>query len=404
MALPRNRGWLRHRVRPAWRRLVTRHPDLRSLRGLSVGSIEAGEAAMPNLVKPDDVEKVLAASSRNYRFTSPTVIEQAPLAVTELNGAILSGATGAVGVGGAVIAESILGPMHPERYRERRGARRIAGRVAGTVVPLIGDRSAGSNYFHWIIDVLPRAIALEHYTSSEPASIVVPEARRGFVDESINRLLNRYPIASVHDASSSGWFETQRLLLATYPRGDFSALLPSAVVRWLRSLFIDDEDAGKRPPGDQRLVYVHRRKPARRHIDNDASVIDLVTELGFESVELENLTVAEQAKLFSDAGVVVAGHGAGLANIVFSQGAEIVEFAAERLIAPHYAVLSQSTGNEYQPFWCESAPSGGYWVDIDRLAEVLNDVLEKRTQRARGDSMTKLSTPTKCDSCPPATP
>ncbi|HBW56875.1 MAG TPA: hypothetical protein DEF27_03370, partial [Oscillatoriales bacterium UBA8482] len=55
-------------------------------------------------------------------------------------------------------------------------------------------------------------------------------------------------------------------------------------------------------------------------------------EWGVVPVELETLSVAEQARLFAHAKVIIAPHGAGLTNLMFCSPETIVI----ELVSPHY--------------------------------------------------------------------
>lgn len=75
----------------------------------------------------------------------------------------------------------------------------------------------------------------------------------------------------------------------------------------------------------------------------------LLAEYGFERVELEDLTIPEQAALFADADAVVAPHGAGLANLVYARDAQVLELFPNPVFTPHYYFLSKSLGHSYWP-------------------------------------------------------
>ena len=62
-------------------------------------------------------------------------------------------------------------------------------------------------------------------------------------------------------------------------------------------------------------VYISRSFANYRRVVNEADVVELLTEHGFDCVHLEMMTLVEQINLFRNAQYVIAPHGAGLVNM-----------------------------------------------------------------------------------------
>lgn len=76
----------------------------------------------------------------------------------------------------------------------------------------------------------------------------------------------------------------------------------------------------------KRRIYVKRGNVTRRKVINEAEIINLLENYGFEAVIMDNKTVQEQAELFYQAEAIVAIHGAALANLLFIQpGVKVIE-------------------------------------------------------------------------------
>jgi capsular polysaccharide biosynthesis protein len=73
-----------------------------------------------------------------------------------------------------------------------------------------------------------------------------------------------------------------------------------------------------------RCIYITRGKASRRRISNEEAVFELLEKKGFEKIVLEDLQLKDQVKIFQEARVVVASHGAGLANTMFMQKSQTV--------------------------------------------------------------------------------
>ncbi|MBP5328956.1 MAG: glycosyltransferase family 61 protein [Spirochaetaceae bacterium] len=65
-------------------------------------------------------------------------------------------------------------------------------------------------------------------------------------------------------------------------------------------------------------VYISRNNSPRRIITNEKELVDLLHKYKFEKYYLEDLSVEDQISLFHSAECVVAPHGAGLVNLVYS--------------------------------------------------------------------------------------
>jgi capsular polysaccharide biosynthesis protein len=71
---------------------------------------------------------------------------------------------------------------------------------------------------------------------------------------------------------------------------------------------------------------------------------------GFATVRLEERSWAEQIALFQAARVVVAPHGASLANLVFcAPGTRVVELFARDYVNPCYWRVAALSGLDYRP-------------------------------------------------------
>lgn len=87
------------------------------------------------------------------------------------------------------------------------------------------------------------------------------------------------------------------------------------------------------PPAAARdLVFVSRKDSPHRVLLNEAELESALAALGFRTVVLGELSVAEQIRCFSRAAVIVGAHGAGLSNLMFAPAhACVVEITSSRI-------------------------------------------------------------------------
>jgi capsular polysaccharide biosynthesis protein len=161
---------------------------------------------------------------------------------------------------------------------------------------------------------------------------------------------------------------------------------PPWVSQLLRSRLVPDGLA--RVPG--RHLYLARR--AGRHnrcVLNEAEVLALLEPLGFDVVDPGDLSVADQIRTFAEADVVVAPHGAALANIpFFSPGAALLElFPSQSMVADYWKMTCGVTGLEYQ-YLSGTGPAAGttrgefvvadITVDLRKLESMVTALLAAR--------------------------
>jgi len=96
-------------------------------------------------------------------------------------------------------------------------------------------------------------------------------------------------------------------------------------------------------------IYVSRRKPSARVISNELEFVAKLERMGFRICLLEEMPFEEQVRLFRNAEVVVAPHGAGLTNLIFSKpGTSVVEILAKGNERRCYWTLCEELGHDYR--------------------------------------------------------
>lgn len=180
------------------------------------------------------------------------------------------------------------------------------------------------NHYHWLLNWLPRGRWMRE---------MVP-ASRGLVN---CKVLVHGGISPAHlDSLRLAGISADRIVKA---RGDRYYHLKRA---WVPS-FYDSERYNKEinaflresfrssydvQPRDD-VVFVDRNgiQTPRRRIHNHEQVQKTLGDFDVRSVRLENMSFAEQVQTFSGARILIAAHGAGLANLVFCRpGTNVIIF------------------------------------------------------------------------------
>jgi capsular polysaccharide biosynthesis protein len=214
-----------------------------------------------------------------------------------------------------------LHPFPPEPHR-------IAGRLG--VLASRGD----SNYYHFLMDVLPRVSVLDQCPGIAPVDRWYVPAATPFQRE----LLTMFGIGPDERIDSTEIPHVQADCLVVPSPPSMEVRNPPWVVGFLRRRLLDASFARVA----DRAIYVSRG-PGRnnRRVLNQDAVVSLLTRRGFVVVDPDALTVAEQIRAFAEASVVVAPHGAALANLVFaSAGATVIELFPAGVVVPDYWKLA----------------------------------------------------------------
>ena len=199
------------------------------------------------------------------------------------------------------------------------------------------------NYFHWMFDILPRIHLLQKGgVISEVDKFLINKLSSGYQTETLEIL--GIPNSKLIQSHPSLHIEAKNLIIPSLPG------ITGSMTKWacdfLRESFLLERQTTHDEKSER--IYISRKNASYRRILNEVEVISILTSLGFLVVELEKLSVVEQAALMSSAEIVISSHGAGLTNLVFcSEGCKVIELFAPTHVNPCYRALCNLIGLEY---------------------------------------------------------
>ncbi len=240
----------------------------------------------------------------------------------------------------------------------------IAGRFAVLATAL------GGSYAHWLLDELPRLISLYDW-GDRPDLIAHAQAEccRSALKlaDFQGRLIE--PVRRKH-------LQVDELIVPALPGwvGRVNAAHVQGLVNFTAPIQTPTAFSPER-------IYISRASAQRRHVENESTVMAALADRGFICVQLERLSWAEQIALFRGVKIVVAPHGAGLANLVFSRpGTRVIECFAHDYVNGCFAQLAEACGLDYTPMvvpgegpWGTSPKSNriNFTIEIEALRAVL---------------------------------
>ena len=199
---------------------------------------------------------------------------------------------------------------------------------------LILAATGGESYYHWMMDVIPR-IGLVKKSGFKLESFdhfVVNGITKPFQQETLQALGIPLEKCRVFGKSKKGYL-CEEAILPSMPGP--MGLPPPEIVEFLRNSFSADPEKGAE------LVFVGRGKGDRRPLVEAEKIWAGLQKFGFAQIEPERMSVAEQARAFRSARVVVGAHGAALANLAFCRpGTHVIELFSPRYVNPCYRNLA----------------------------------------------------------------
>ncbi|HEU5079721.1 MAG TPA: glycosyltransferase family 61 protein [Opitutaceae bacterium] len=272
--------------------------------------------------------------------------------------------------------------------------KRINGRALYLVTP-----EAADNYHHWMIDLLPRIgmVTRAGFPIEAFDHIILNQANRAYQWETLTRLgVKKEQMIQV---SPSVRLQPDELVVPSL-KGT-NEQMPAEHVRFLRDTFLGTR-GGRRGEGRRKLFLSRKDAPSRK-LANEDEVFALLQPMGFESVSLTGRSVCEQARLFSEAEIIVGPSGAAFANLVFaSPGTRVVEFASPTWLTVYHWMISARRGLPHTIILGPGGPpprelnitgrAGDLVADISKLKRVLETLVVDRSSPSTTKSSRSIET------------
>jgi len=261
--------------------------------------------------------------------------------------------------------QSIFDSAEPaSHYALKRRRLRLPRYHRGTALLL--SVTNGDNYYHWMLDTLPRWHLLQTAGLSVYDFVLLPAGPMPFQEETLDRL--QIPAARRRRCSKNVVHQFERLVVPSMPF-PVEEVAPWACA-WVRSLFPE------KGSGPEKLYL--SRGAGRRRLANEAELEQALAARGFAIINVAGMRVAEQARLLGNARCVVAPHGAVLTNVLFApRGARLLELFHPEHKNRCYVNLAAACGHHYASLDGQTTNQPGaenleYRVDVTAVLERLS--------------------------------
>jgi len=210
-----------------------------------------------------------------------------------------------------------------------------AKRIKGTVA--VFHSKYPSNYFHWLFDSLSKAISHVCYHENSPdwfygyASTHIQRFSLSSIGIDLNRIISPFDFP---------YLLADRLLIVTLTRRD------GAMNEIIMKAFLNISSTSNYK--SLRRVYISREDAQWRRVINENEVIRCLKNYHFQPIVLSQLSFEDQISIFKNAECIVAPHGAGLANIIWTPNSSaIVEFFSPDGLNDEFISNSASVGRTH---------------------------------------------------------
>ncbi len=203
----------------------------------------------------------------------------------------------------------------------------VAGRTAVVAVNL------GKGYAHWLLEEFPRWLSLR----ADDATHVIAHDRAPFIGEVCALAGFKQRVVS---ATRHGHWVCETLVIPPV------VTVGEQTVGTLQAFAF-----GQKLPmsGWGEKLYITRENAVRRRVSNEGELWAQLEARGFVKLNLEAMSWREQVAAFAAARVVVAPHGAGLANVVFCrEGTRVVEFFNRSYVNPCFERWARAARLDYR--------------------------------------------------------
>ncbi|WP_414567466.1 glycosyltransferase family 61 protein [Nostoc sp. CCY 9925] len=227
-------------------------------------------------------------------------------------------------------------------------------------------------YAHWIYEALTRLEVLEYYSqkTGKKPKLIIDKNPPPWETRSLE-LMGYRPEDYIE------WNGTRAKIneLVICSKRREGGRISIKACHWLRERILSNVDTYANPnlflsP----KIFISRRKANTRRILNEEEVINTLAKMGFVPYVLEDLDFADQVRLFAQAEFIIAPHGGGVTNIIFSKNLSLIELFGQK-ISHFYYTVAQGLGFDYTCMFCESKNE-----DIIINCEDLNKIIYRMSK------------------------
>ena len=178
------------------------------------------------------------------------------------------------------------------------------------------------NYSFWLTEYLTRLIRVEKEIGLENLTLIYPEEW-----DNIKYIVESLEIFNIEKIKiPEGHHLFVENLIFPETRESTASFCPQHIILSRERLLLEAKNRNKNLE-TPKFIYITRGSEIRRTVINEIEIQQFLSKNGFKIISFENLSFWEQILYMNNAEIVIANHGAGIANIMFmAQNKIILEF------------------------------------------------------------------------------
>ena len=217
------------------------------------------------------------------------------------------------------------------------------------------------NFYHWLMDVVPRLRFIEADRKLLVASPLTPYERDflelvGIIDRCVFVNGDYLKVENFQFISPIGYAESY---------------VPENI-DYVRDLVL--ENVSKRECNYPKKIYVTRRGESRSP-KNEVEFEGILIDNEWSIVNLRDYSFEEQVKMFKNATHVAGVHGAGLANLLWARSTcKVVEIFPSNRLVPTNENIALHLGLDYLALVCKATQRREWNIDVDFVSNKMNNM------------------------------
>lgn len=245
-------------------------------------------------------------------------------------------------------------------------------------VALVYDHWSCHNYYHWMIEALPRLLLVQKQFPD--SLLLVPDPCPQYIRRTLDLMgvTKRYPLSKdtgklvavqqlvlpelvyyyqSHELDTFHQLETAAKAY-THPlpqaAGDHTPAPQEELIVTVRHKLLTAFNP--KPVTPYRKVYVSRARQKTRRLLNEEEILPLLDKWGFERVFFEDMDLDDQISLMQETALLMGAHGANMVNTLFLKpGTPVIEMMNREHFNEAYYLLASSFGLPYYSIPCAMA-------------------------------------------------
>lgn len=275
---------------------------------------------------------------------------------------------------GRVVAPGPLQRPLPPNWVVARPLKPVPGDASATFVNLLWMRKGHRHFAHFFWDgLLPVLVFLKNWQDPEERLVfVVREDQSAIQRDTYRFMAEDHPNITFQVLGANRKLVCERAIHIAGRHAFYGVAntLAREYMRAMADFYVRHYGVAPTVAGPGRRLYLSREGAAIRKVTNEPAVVAMLSRYGFESVEPGSVPFSRQAGLFRSAAVIVAPHGAALANLMFCRpGTRVLEFFPADFVDDCYLRISRSMELSYHYLFGGKSdfPNRNYEMDPDEL-------------------------------------